>query len=92
MRIPADLQASIREKVESGRYGDEAEVIREALDALDLRDRDRLDRLRAKIAEGFEAIDRGEGIAWTPTLMDELEREAEEMYRQGKQPDPDVCP
>jgi putative addiction module CopG family antidote len=92
IRLPADLQASIRQKVESGRYGDEAEVIREALDALEARDRDHLQTLRAKIAEGFASLEGGEGIAWTPALMDELEREAEAMYRRGEQPDPDVCP
>ena len=92
IHLPADLHASIREKVESGHYGDETEVVREALDALDARDRDRLQRLRAKVAEGFAAIERGEGIAWTPALMDELEREAEELYHQGEPPDPDVCP
>jgi putative addiction module CopG family antidote len=92
IHLPADLQASVRRKVESGRYGDEAEVIREALAALDARDRDRLQALRAKIAEGVASHARGEGIAWTPELMDELEREAEAMYRRGEQPDPDVCP
>ena len=92
MRLPPDLQASIREKVQSGRYGDEAAVVREALAALDLRDRERLDRLRAKVGEGFASIDRGDGIAWTPALMDELEREADALHRQGEQPVPDVSP
>ena len=41
--LPADVQASIRQKVESCRFGDEAEVMREALDALDARDRDRME-------------------------------------------------
>jgi hypothetical protein len=48
----------------------------------------RLDRLRAAIAEG----ERGEGVPWTPELMDQLRREAEEMRRRGEKPDPDVCP
>lgn len=47
---------------------------------------------RGKIAEGFAAIECGEGIAWTPPLMDELERETDALYRRGKQPDPDVRP
>lgn len=85
IHLPADVQASILQKVESGRYVDAAQVIREALDALEARDRDRLQRLRAKVADGFAAIDRGEGVAWTPGFMDELEREAEGRHRQGKQ-------
>lgn len=90
--LTPQLEAIIRQKVDSGQYDDATEVIREALDALEARDRDRFDQLRTKVAEGFASIERGEGIAWTPALMDELEREAEELYHRGEQPDPDVCP
>jgi hypothetical protein len=34
----------------------------------------------------------GEAIPWTPELMDEISREADEMYWRGEKPDPDVCP
>jgi len=52
----------------------------------------RTQQLRDSVAEGLAAIERGEGIELTPDAMDELEREAEELYRQGTQPKPDVCP
>lgn len=90
--LTPQLEAMIRQKVESGRYHDATEVIREALDALEARDRERFQRLRAKVAEGFASIERGEVTAWTPALMDELEREAEDLYERGEQPDPDACP
>ncbi len=90
LHLPADLHATIRQKVASGDYGDETAVIRAALAALTARDHDRLQALRAKLAEGLTAIERGEVVEWTPELMDELEREAEEMDRRGEPLDPDV--
>ena len=58
---------------------------------LEARER-RARQLRDSVADGIAAIERGEGIEPTPELMDELEREAEELHRQGKQPKPAVCP
>ncbi|HEY7032192.1 MAG TPA: type II toxin-antitoxin system ParD family antitoxin [Thermomicrobiales bacterium] len=80
----------IRQKVANGPYQSVDEVIEEALEALD--ERDRLARLRAAIATGDAQLARGEGIPYTPQLMDEIEREAEEAYQRGEQPRPDVCP
>lgn len=83
-------EALIREKVASGRYRDSAAVIREALAALD--ERDRFQRLRDLVADGFASAERGELIELTPELMEELAREADEMDRLGQPPNPDVCP
>lgn len=47
-----------------------------------------MQRLRAAIAKGGE----GEAPPWTPELMEQLSREADEMKRRGETPDPDVCP
>ena len=47
-----------------------------------------LQRLRDAIAEGEE----GETVPWTPDLMAQLSREADEIHRRGEQLDPDVCP
>jgi hypothetical protein len=51
-----------------------------------------LDALRAKLQIGLDELARGEGIEWTPDLMQRLSLEADEMHRRGEQPDPDVCP
>ena len=83
-------EALIRQKVASGQYSDAAEVIRAALDALE--ERERFQRLRGLIAEGFASAERGELVELTPELMDELAREADEMTRLGTRPNPDVCP
>ena len=90
VHMPANVAPSIRQQVASGRFGDEAEVVREALRLLEARER-RAQQLRDSVAEGLAAIERGEGIELTPDLMDEMEREAEALHRQGKQPKADVC-
>lgn len=90
VQLDTASESLIRQKVASGRYGDEADVIRAALDALE--ERERLQRLRGLVAEGFASAEHGELVELTPELLDELAREADEMIRLGKKPNPDVCP
>jgi antitoxin ParD1/3/4 len=90
MLIPADVEDSIRQKVETGRYSDATEVIREALRLLD--SRDRLQQLRESLIQADREIERGEGEEWSPALMERLIREGDDMFRRGIKPDPDVCP
>lgn len=47
-----------------------------------------MERLREAIATGED----GEALPWTPELMAQLSREAEQLQRRGESPDPDVCP
>jgi putative addiction module CopG family antidote len=91
INVPADLAERIRQKVASGGYHDESEVIRVALRLLDARDR-AVRELRESVAEGLAALERGEGREWTPELMDELDRRADEQLRLDLPPKPDVCP
>jgi antitoxin ParD1/3/4 len=91
IHVSPDLEERIREKVESGQYEDSSEVIRAAMRLLDKRDL-RLQELRASIAEGLAAAERGEAHELTPELWEEIEREADEMIRLGVPPNPDVCP
>lgn len=91
LRVPADLEERIRQKVESGDYDDAVEVIRAAMRLLDRRDA-QLQELRASIAEGLAAIERGEGVEWTPELMAKIDQEVDEQIRLGLPADPDVCP
>ena len=87
MHLPPDLEDSIRERIASGRFDDESDVIREALVALDEREQERLMGLRAKIRVGFEQPG---GYELTEALMDELERESEERFLHGEEPG--TCP
>lgn len=79
--LPAQFEASVQECIDSGRYADTGEVVREALRVLDRRNR--LERLRAEIALGLEDSEHGEEIEFTPEFWDRLIREAEDDERNG---------
>jgi putative addiction module CopG family antidote len=91
MHVPADLEERIRQKIDSGLYDDPDAVMRMALRLLDKRDQ-RLQELRASIAGGLAAIERGEGKELTPELLEEISQEASKRARLGMSPKPDVCP
>jgi antitoxin ParD1/3/4 len=88
--LTPQLEALIRSKVESGRYNNASEVVREALRLLE--SRDRLERLRVAVAIGEAQFARGEFEDWSPELMDRLEREADANARLGLPIDDDVTP
>jgi antitoxin ParD1/3/4 len=88
--VPPRYEALIREKVEQGDYLDASAVIEEALRLLE--ERDRLRRLRQLIDEGDADIARGDVVAWTPQLHEEVMQRAIEDAKAGKQPAPHVVP
>ena len=79
--LTPQLEALVRQKVESGLYNNASEVVREALRLLE--ERDRLNRLKAALAIGDEQYARGEVTTWTVDTLDQLKREADEEDRQG---------
>jgi antitoxin ParD1/3/4 len=88
--LTPELVTMIREKVESGLYNNSSEVVREALRLMERQDRE--ERLRAALTVGMAEIDRGEGVEYTPQLLEEIDREADRMLAEGVAPDPDVWP
>lgn len=88
--LTPELEAMIREKVESGLYNNSSEVVREALRLMERRDKE--ERLRAALAIGLDEIERGEGVEYTPQLLEEIDREADRLIAEGEPLDPDVCP
>lgn len=90
VELTPQLEAVIREKVDSGRYNDASEVVREALQLMDARDR--REHLRAAISLGLEQMERGDVIPWTDDFMERVIAEADEEDRQGLPLCPDVLP
>lgn len=92
MRVELDPEIAhlIERKVHEGHYANASDVVREAMHLLE--ERERLVRLRVALAEANEQIDRGEFVEWTPSLLDELSDEADEMAAQGLKPHSDVVP
>ena len=80
--LSPELKELVRRRVESGRYHSAGQVIEEALLLLD--ERDHWAALQAELKQGFDQLDRGEGVVWTPEIMDRLKREASENSRLGK--------
>jgi putative addiction module CopG family antidote len=78
VHLPADIEARIRQKVASGRFDDEADVVREALRLLDEQDHRRW--LKQALAEG----EQGEAVDFTAELLDQLSREVEENAHNGQ--------
>ncbi len=75
--------------IDSGEYPDADSVV---LDALRLLEERKLDSLRAKLQSGIDQLDRGEGIPFTPDLVSQMRRDAEDRLRRGESPNADVCP
>lgn len=91
-RVPADVQARIQARIDSGQYRDADEVMREALAALDERERQEQERLRDLLAAGVDEMERGEVLEYTPELRAEIRASARRRLRAGEQPSSDVCP
>ena len=91
IQLPADLETRIRQKVERGEFPDTSAVIREAMRLLDTQE-EQLALLRAKLQIGLDQLDRGEGAPFTPELMAQIQQDADELFRRGEQPNPDVVP
>jgi antitoxin ParD1/3/4 len=90
VELPPQLEAKIRQKIETGPYNTVGDVIEEALTALD--ERDRLHALREKLQVGLDQLDRGEGIPFTAERRAASRLGAARRAAAGDLPNPDVCP
>jgi len=90
MSLTPELEAMIRQQVDSGRYNNASEVVREALWLLD--EHQRAQHLRSLLAVGLEDERRGDLVEFTPELMEDIHRRAEERFLRGEEPAPEVCP
>ena len=61
--LPEALENFVKEKVRSGRYADESDVMRDALRALELRDNYESPALEAALLEGVRSRHRSYGKA-----------------------------
>ena len=74
VNLTPELEKLVQEKVRSGLYNNQSEVVREALRLLVEQDRLReahLQRLRNALAEGLREADRGQLLAG-PGVVDEM--------------------
>jgi antitoxin ParD1/3/4 len=88
--LTPELEAMIRQQVDSGRYNNASELVREALRLLD--ERQRRQHLRSLLAVGLEQAQRVELVEFTPELVEDIARRAKERFLRGEEPDRVVCP
>ena len=91
MQLPSDVEVRVREKVSRGEFSDADAVIREAMRLLDERE-SQLAQLRVMLQTGLKQLDQGAGVPFTPTLVAQMRRDAEERFRRGERANPDVGP
>ena len=89
--LTPQLEAMIRQKVESGRDNNASEVVRDARRHMEA-SKHRLFDLRAAVAVDEGQIARGRVVEWTPELHAEIMQRAREVAGAGKQPKAIVCP
>ena len=88
--LSPQLEAFVKEKVETGPYEDAEAVVREALQLL--YERDEATRLHNSLVESEAQMERGESATWSPELMGRLIKEADELYDKGVRAGRDVRP
>jgi putative addiction module CopG family antidote len=91
IQLPADVEVRVREKVDRGEFSDADSVIREAMRLLDERER-QVEQLRGMLQIGLTQLEQGEGVRFTPELVAQMRRDAEERFRRGERANPDVGP
>ncbi len=85
IELSPQTETLIQEKVKQGLYANADEATALAVRLLNEHDR-HVTRLREAIAAGEER----EALPWTPELMDQLSRDAEEMHHRGESPAPPI--
>lgn len=73
--LTPELEGFINAKIAAGTYDNAAEVVRDAVQRMRL-EAVRLSAWHAAIAKGEQDLDRGEALAYTPELLDNLTQAA----------------
>jgi antitoxin ParD1/3/4 len=81
--IPPEIERYVREAIAAGRFDSAEEAVREAFDLLQQRDR-QVESLRRDVKEGFDELDRGEGLdldeAGLRQLFDDVQAQGRQRY------------
>lgn len=89
--LPPEMESFVKRKVADGFYGDAVEVVKDAVRRMQAEDI-RLAAWLAAIRKGADQLDRGEGIDYTPLVLDDITETAIRGISNGRPIDPDVFP
>lgn len=91
INLSPEIESYIKTKVGGGFYGNATEVIRDALRRMQANER-QIAAFQAAVAKGDEQLARGEGIEYTPELMNTTTQTALQDMHSDAPIDPDVLP
>lgn len=91
VNLSAEMESFIKNKVNSGFYGNATEVIRDAIRRMQAEE-SRVAAWQAAIKVGDAELDRGEEIAYTPEALKDITERAVGAMGSGQPMDPDVLP
>jgi antitoxin ParD1/3/4 len=91
INLSPEMESYIKTKVSGGFYGNATEVIRDAIRRMQAEE-ERIVAFRAAVAKGEAQLERGEGVEYTPEVMEKITQAALQNMHSGKPTDPDVLP
>lgn len=91
VNLSPEMEGFIKSKVTSGFYGNATEVIRDAIRRMQA-DESRAAAWSTAIKIGNEQLDRGEGVEYSASALDDITRSAIKAMHSGQPIDPDVLP
>jgi antitoxin ParD1/3/4 len=91
INLSSEMEGFIKTKVAGGFYGNATEVIRDAIRRMQAEE-SRLAAWQAAIKVGSDQLDRGEGVAYTPQVLNDITQSAIKSMHSSKSMDPDVLP
>ena len=91
VNLSPEMEGFIKNKVNSGFYGNATEVIRDAIRRMQAEE-SRIAAWQAAVKKGDEQLDRGDGINYTTETLNIITRSAVDAMHSGKPMDPDVLP
>ncbi len=91
INLSPEMENYIKNKVVSGFYGNATEVIRAAIRQMQTEEA-RVLAWRAAITKGDAQLDRGEGVSYTPELLEKMTLSAIKAINSNQPIGPDVLP
>lgn len=91
VNLSPEMEGFIKSKVASGFYNNATEVIRDAIRRMQAEEA-RVDAWRAAIQIGDDQLERGEGLAYTAAVLNDITQTAIESLHGDTTMDPHVLP
>ena len=91
INLSPEMEKFVQSKVDTGFYSNASEVIRDAIRRM-REEEEKVAAMRAALKAGDDQLDKGQGLAYTPDLMQRAANKAKDNARRGRKVDPDVIP